>query len=77
MFNLAFWKASAERAVKTFAQVLGALLVADPVAGILDIDWGQALSVAGLGAVVSLLTSIGSTATGGSPSLTNSERLPE
>lgn len=77
MFTVAFWKAAGERAVKTFAQVLGALLVADPVAGLLDIDWGDAFSVAGLAAAVSLLTSIGSgavTQTPG-PSLTSAETL--
>lgn len=73
----AFWKAAVERAAKTFAQTLAALLVIDPVLGVLDIDWGQAFSVAGLAAAVSLLTSIGSDAItqGAGPSLTDAETL--
>ena len=59
MFTLAFLKATLERAVKTFAQSLGALLVASG-AGILDTDWGDRFSVAGMAAVVSVLTSVGS-----------------
>lgn len=73
MFTLAFIRASLERAVKTFAQAAAALLVGDG-AGLLSVDWVGVLSVAGMAAVVSLLTSIGSDAlTGGGPSLTNAE----
>lgn len=57
MITAAFWKATAERAVRTFAQAELALLSGDGL-GILDVDWGQALSVGGLAAVLALLTAI-------------------
>ena len=75
MFTLAFFRAAVERAVKTLAQTAAALLVADGT-GLLDTDWVTVASVAGMAAVVSLLTSIGSGAvTGGSPSLTDAEHI--
>jgi hypothetical protein len=72
-----FWKAAAERAVKTFAQAEVALLVADGT-GILDTDWTASLSAAGMAALISLLTSVGSdvVTSGEGPSLTNAEVLP-
>ena len=75
MFTIAFWKAAAERALKTFAQTAAAILVAAGT-GLLSADWVGVLSVAGMAAVVSLLTSIASgAATDGSPSLTSAEVL--
>lgn len=76
MFTVPFWKAAAERAVKTFAQTLVVLLGAGRV-DVLAIDWPQALSLAAGAAVVSVLTSIASdavTAQDG-PSLTDAEVL--
>jgi hypothetical protein len=76
VWTTAFWKASAERAIKTFAQAFAAFLVANAT-GILDIDWGNAASVAGLATLLSVLTSIGSdvmTSAPG-PSLTDAETL--
>lgn len=71
-----FWKAAAERAVKTFAQAEAALLVADGT-GILNTDWTSSLSASAMAAVISLLTSVASdAATGEGPSLTNAEVLP-
>jgi hypothetical protein len=58
-----FWRAAAERAVKTFAQSLAALLVADGT-DVLSTDWGARLSVAAMAAVVSVLTSVGSAQVG-------------
>jgi hypothetical protein len=55
----AFWAQTAERAVKTFAQSAIALLTGQGI-GLLDINWQHVLSVAGLAAVVSVLTSVGS-----------------
>ena len=70
-----FWVAAGERAVKTGAQVAASLLVASGT-GLLDTDWVTALSVSGMAAVISLLTSVGSdVATGSGPSLTSSERV--
>ena len=69
----AFLKATFERAVKTFAQVLVSLLGVNAT-GVLDVDWKGGLSAAALAAVISVLTSIGSDwATGNGPSLTNAE----
>ena len=70
-----FWKAAIERSVKTAAQTLAALLVTDGT-GLLDSAWVPRLSVAGMAALVSLLTSIGSdAATGTGPSLVDAEVL--
>lgn len=73
MFSILFWRATIERAVKTFAQSAAALLVGNGT-GLLDTDWVGVLSVSGLAAVVSVLTSVGSDAlTGNGPSITNAE----
>ncbi|QIK62330.1 holin [Leucobacter viscericola] len=65
-----FWLDVFERAVKTFAQAAVALLTAGAT-GLLGIDWLQLFSVAGLAALVSILTSVGSDYVGdrGTPSL--------
>lgn len=49
---------AAVRAVKTFAQTLGAMLTAAGT-GLLDTDWLTSLSVAGMAALLSLLTTVG------------------
>ncbi|MFK4878405.1 holin [Lactococcus petauri] len=59
MFTKTFWKDTAERAVKTFAQSMAAVLTAG-VTGVLDVDWINTLSVSLLATLVSVLTSIGS-----------------
>jgi len=70
MFSKKFALATAERAIKTFAQSLLALFVTGK-ATILSIDWTQALAVAGTAALLSVLTSIGSGNIGNyGPSLT-------
>lgn len=75
MFTLLFWKATVERAVKTAAQSAAALLVGDGI-GLLTVDWTAVGSVAGLAAVVSVLTSVGTGAVSdGSPSAVNAEKL--
>lgn len=71
-----FWAAAAERAVKTLAQTLAALLVADGT-DVLNTAWSSRLSVALMAAIVSLLTSVASdAATSSGPSLTDAEVLP-
>lgn len=73
----AFWRATAERSIKTFAQTLAALLVADGT-DLLAADWPGRLSVAGMAALVSILTSIASdAATGDGPSLGGGEVVDE
>lgn len=57
MLTAAFWRGAAERAVKTFAQSLLAALAVGGI-GFGDVDWGRILSVAGVAALVSLLTSL-------------------
>ncbi len=65
----AFWLATIERAVKTTAQAGVAFLGAGAL-GILDVDWVQLASIAGLAGAVSVLTSVASGAiTDGTPSL--------
>ena len=61
-----FWKGAAERALKTWFQTLVAVLVAGVgaetigmTAGLLDVGWLDAASVATLAAVLSVATSIG------------------
>ncbi|MFF9894986.1 holin [Streptomyces longispororuber] len=57
MTTAAFWKATFERALRTFAQAVLALITGDGL-GVLDVDWGQAFSVGGLAALAAVLTAI-------------------
>jgi Putative lactococcus lactis phage r1t holin len=59
MFTTLFWKLAAERAVKTFAQTLASVLVVSG-ATLLTAGWRTALATAGMAALVSILTSVGS-----------------
>lgn len=80
MWTADFWKAVAERAVKTLAQALAATLTVTVTAagGFTDVAWAAALSAAGLAAVLSVLTSIVSAgATDGSPSLASEVIAPD
>lgn len=63
MFEFSFWRATFERSVRTFAQATGAALIAGGT-GLLDVPWEQSLSVGGLGALLSLLTAVGSAGLG-------------
>ncbi len=58
-----FWQEAFERATKTFAQVLLALITAQAV-GLTTFDWKTSASVAGMSAIASVLTSIVSAAPG-------------
>ena len=69
-----FWKATAERAIATAAQSAVAVLGTGAF-GLLDIDAVAVLSVAGGGAVLSILKSIAATAATGSPSAGGGETL--
>jgi di/tricarboxylate transporter len=60
VFTLMFWRDAVERAVKTFAQSALALILAAKAASLLEIDWGNLFAVAGLAALISVLTSLGS-----------------
>lgn len=78
MFDIDFWKASAERAVKTFVQVLIASFGTVQM-GILDLPWETALSLAASAALLSILTSVGSANLGSSagPSLVGETTKPK
>lgn len=77
MWSSAFWRAAFERAVKTFCQALLAVMTADGF-GLLDADWPARLSAAGMAAVLSLLSSIGSAGAGNpGPSLSSETTVPE
>jgi hypothetical protein len=72
MFAARFWLSLAERALKTFAQTLVALWpLGENALGLIEVNWQNSLSVAGLAALISALTSIASAGIGpdGSPSL--------
>ena len=78
LFDLDFWKASAERALKTFLQTLVAGLGTAQL-GVMDLPWETALALAASAGVLSLLTSLGSANLGGSvgPSLVGESTKPE
>lgn len=58
-----FWIAAGERAAKTFAQTMAALLAGDG-ASVLSVDWQQILAVAATAALASILTSVASAGVG-------------
>jgi Putative lactococcus lactis phage r1t holin len=73
VFSKTFWASALERAVKTFAQSLIAVLGFSG-AGLLSSHWTDGVGMAGAAALLSLLTSIGSAAWGpypGTPSITS------
>lgn len=66
MFTKAFWLGAAERAIKTFLQTFVAVAIASvgaasigSTAGLEDVSWLAALSVAALATILSLATSVG------------------
>lgn len=63
MWSTRFWKDAIERALKTFAQTLIALLGVGGF-GIIDAPWLSSLSVAGLAALLSVLSSVASATVG-------------
>ena len=63
MFTADFWKATAERALRTFAQSLIAVLTAGAT-NLFDVDWQAALATAGLATLLAVLTAIGAAKAG-------------
>ena len=63
MLNAAFWKAATERAVKTFAQTVVALIGAQQV-NIIDLNWPSIAGIAATAAALSVFTSIASSPVG-------------
>ncbi|WP_156722688.1 holin [Streptomyces apocyni] len=73
----AFWKATTERAVRTAAQTLVAVLGLDTT-GVLDVDWGGGLALAGSAALLAVLTAVASSGAGGEgPGLAETVRSRE
>lgn len=78
IWTSSFWAGAADRAIKTFFQTFVAVVIAgvgaDAIgisAGLLDVSWLDALSVAGLATLLSLATAVGNadnTAKNGHPS---------
>ena len=63
MTSKAFWYAALERAIKTVAQTLVALIGANAVS-VTSLDWPSLLGVSATAGIVSILTSVGSSAFG-------------
>lgn len=59
MWKAAFWKDAVERAIRTFAQTFGAVVLAAGT-GLLDTDWLTGVSAAGMAGLLSVLTSLAS-----------------
>jgi hypothetical protein len=78
LFSRAFLFATVERAIRTFAASLASLLTASG-AGILETDWGEKFSVAGMAAVVTVLLAIsgGTFGKGDGPSFIGQEKLAQ
>lgn len=57
MFNKLFWKDAAERAVKTFAQAVLAVIGVSAATPVTGFDWTTILLTGVTAAVISLLTS--------------------
>lgn len=60
MFTKAFWLSLTERAGKTFCQTLLGLLSTGTTVGLLNVNWGSALELAGVTTLLSILTSLAS-----------------
>jgi hypothetical protein len=78
IFTKAFWLATLERAIKTFAQTLAGLLGGDAVnvPGVSGMSLVGMLQVAGIATVVSVLTSVAThTATKTGPGVGTAETL--
>lgn len=80
MWTREFWLATLERAIKACAQTAVAVIGAGQL-GLFDVPWWAVASTAGLGSVMSVLTSIGSAGLRsggkGDPALFGPERVVE
>ena len=72
MRTRAFWLATGERALKSFAQCLIGLWIGDTAFDLIQVDWRHSIGLAAGAAALSVLTSIVSAPISptGSPSLT-------
>lgn len=70
-----FWKAAAERAIKTAAQTAIVVIGAEAF-NVLSVDWLEVGAMSAGGAVLSVLTSLASSHVGGpGPSAVDAEKL--
>lgn len=67
LFTVSFWLDAAERAIKTFAQTLVAVIGVDKVTAV-AMSWRDWLLGAGFAAGLSVLTSVASASKGGTES---------
>jgi hypothetical protein len=76
LFSRAFLLATGERAIRSFAASLASLLTAAGT-GVLDTDWGEKFSVAGMASLVTILFAVagGTVGKGDGPSFTGEEKL--
>lgn len=76
LFTKAFWEATTERAVRSFAASLLALITADGTDVIAAGDFLDKCGVAGMAAIVTVLICVGSSGFGAAgPAIGNSEVL--
>jgi hypothetical protein len=68
MWTAEFWKATAERALRTVAQVLLTLLVGDDALNAFQVNWPQSAGIAVGAALISVLMSLVPAGPQGSPS---------
>lgn len=71
----AFWKATGERAVRTFAQGTLGAVSADGL-GLLDVNWGDAFGIGGLAAALAVLTAIATSGGTEGPGITETVARP-
>lgn len=76
LFSRAFLIAALERAIRSFAASLASLLTASGT-GLLETNWGEKFSVAGMAAVVTILFAVGggTVGKGDGPSFIGQEKL--
>lgn len=74
MFTLAFWKATAERAISTGAQSALLILGADQI-NVVSVDWPIVAGFAAGGAALTILKALAFGGKDGNPSAINAETV--
>ena len=74
MFTLAFWRATAERALSTAAQSALLILGADQV-NVVSVDWPVVAGFAAGGAALTVIKALAVGAKDGNPSAVNAETV--
>ncbi|MEV8431988.1 holin [Streptomyces chartreusis] len=69
MFSLLFWKATGERSVRTFAQVLVGSLGLDTL-GLINANWSEGVALGAGAAVLTVLTAVATSGGSEGPGLT-------